>query len=122
MAKSVSEKINWIEGLIIKTFGLNKITEGFPVLDEWLKVENNLTVEDIQALEKLRLKLLKSVSSWNEETLKMKFISPLLIMVDYDTNGFEGLFDLEIKGVVQNEKLHVIADYTLAKVFYDLIE
>ncbi len=122
MAKSASEKTNWIEGLIVKTFGLTRIFENFPVLNEWLIVTNNLTSEEIEELEYRRNQLIRRVNSWNEETLKMKFIAFILDMIRYDGTEFEGIFDAELKGTVQNEKLHVIADYTLAKVTFDLIE
>ena len=100
MAKATSESINWIEGLIIKTFGLTKIVEGFPLLDAWLTVSGELPIEEIQRLEKWRLKLLKNVGTWNEETLKMNFIANIIELVDYDTDEFEGTFDAEMKGVV----------------------
>ncbi len=122
MAKVTSESINWIEGLIIKTFGLTKILEGFPPLDAWLDVSGNLPVEETQRLEKWRLKLLKNVGTWNEETLKMKFIANIIELVDYDTDEFEGTFDAEMKGVVQGQKLSVIADYALAKATLDYME
>ena len=122
MAKAASETIVWIEGLIIKTFGLTRVLEGFPILDAWLEVENDLTTDDIQKLEKWRLRLLKSVNSWNEETLKMKFIALILDWVDYDTDEYEGVFDADLKGLVQGQKLSVIADYALSKVTLDLIE
>ena len=57
MAKASSESINWTEGLILKTFGLNRILEGYPLLQEWLTVEDNLVAEDLQQLEKRRMKL-----------------------------------------------------------------
>ena len=122
MAKSSSESVNWTEGLILKTFGLNRILEGYPLLKEWLTVVNNLVAEDIQELEKRRFKLLKSINGWNEETLKMKFIAFILDMADYDTDDFEGVFEAELKGLVQGHKLSVVADYALAKVTLDLIE
>ncbi len=122
MAKETSESIHWIEGLIIKTFGLTKILEGFPILDAWLDVSGNLPAEETQRLEKWRLKLLKNVGIWNEETLKMKFIANIIELVDYDTDEYEGTFDAEMKGVVQGQKLSVIADYALAKATLDYME
>jgi hypothetical protein len=122
MAKSTSESINWIEGLIIKTFGLIKILEGFPLLDAWLDVSGDLPAEETQRLEKWRLKLLKRSGAWNEETLKMKFIANILELIDYDTDELEGTFDAEMKGIVQGQKLSVVADYALSKATYDLIE
>ena len=122
MAKATSESINWEEGLIIKTFGLTKIFEGFPLLDEWLTVQNDLDAVDIQLLEKRRQKLLRSMSGWNEETLKMKFIAFILDMVEYDTDEFEGTFDAEVKGIVQGKHLSVVADYALSKATYGFKE
>jgi hypothetical protein len=122
MAKATSESINWIEGLIIKTFGLTKILEGFPILDAWLDVSGQVPADELLRLEKWRLKLLKSAGTWNEETLKMKFIANILEMVDYDTDEFEGTFDADMKGVVQGQKLAVVADYALAKATLDYME
>ncbi len=122
MAKAVSGSINWIEGLIVKTFGLTKILEGFPLLDAWLDVSGEFQAEEIQRLEKWRMKLRKSVGTWNEETLKMKFIANILELVDYDTDEFEGTFDAELKGVVQGKRLSVVADYALAKATLDYME
>ena len=122
MAKAASETINWIEGLIVKTFGLKRVFGPFQLLDEWLIVVNDLTPKDLEELEYRRWQLLKKVSSWNEETLKMKFIAFILDMVRYDSDEIEGTFDAELKGVVQGTKLSVIADYALSKVTFDLIE
>ena len=122
MAKATSESINWIEGLIVKTFGLKNILDGFPLLDAWLMVENDLDTKTIEELEKRRLILRKRVNGWNEETLKMKFIAFILDMVGYDTDELEGVFDAELKGVVEGQKLSVIADYALCSYTFDLKE
>ncbi len=122
MAKGISENINWIEGLIVKTFGLTNVLDGFPLLDAWLSVENDLDAPTIKELEKRRLTLRKRVNGWNEETLKMKFIAFILDMVDYDTDELEGVFDAELKGTVQGNKLSVVADYALCKYTFDLKE
>jgi hypothetical protein len=122
MAKTTSESINWVEGLIVKTFGLKNVLDGFPLLDAWLTVENDLDEQTIQELEKRRLRLRKRVNGWNEETLKMKFIAFILDMVDYDTDDLEGVFDAELKGIVQNKHLSVVADYALCSYTFDFKE
>ena len=119
MAKGISKSINWEVDLIAKTFGLSSVLDGFPLLDAWLTVENDLDIKTIEELEKLRLKLRKRVNSWNEETLKMKFIAFILNMVDYDTDDLEGVFDAELKGIVQGKHLSVIADYALCSYTFD---
>ena len=122
MAKAASESINWEEGLIIKTFGLTRVYEGFPHLDAWLTVDNDLDAADIQLLEKLRQRLLKNIRTWNEETLKMKAIAFLLDKVDFDTNEIEGLFDVTFKGIIQDIKQIVTIDYTVCACTLDFIE
>lgn len=122
MAKAISETINWTEGLIVKTFGLSNVLDGFQLLDKWLTVDNDLDTQTIEELEKLRLKLRKRINGWNEETLKMKFIAFILNMVDYDTDDLEGVFDAELKGVVQGKNLSVVADYALCSYTFDLKE
>ena len=99
MAKALSETMNWTIGLVVKTFGLNKVLEGFPLLDEWLTVVDNLTVGEIEQLEKRRLRLLKNVNGWNEETLKMKFISFILDMAEYDEGEFQGVFEADSRPI-----------------------
>lgn len=120
MAKDKS--IVWTHGLIKKTFALQKIDEGYPLLEEWLSVTNNLTAEELDMLEKRRKKLLTNVSGWNEETLKMKFIAFILDMADYDNEPFQGIFEAEMSAVVQGHALKVITDFTVATVIEDLIE
>jgi hypothetical protein len=120
--RATVESINWIEGLIVKTFGLNRVYENFPLLDKWLTVTNDLTPKDIEELEYRRQQLVRKTSVWNEETLKMKFIAFILDLVRYDSDSLEGIFDAELKGLVQGKKLSVIADYALATATLDLIE
>jgi hypothetical protein len=122
MAKAASETINWTAGLVVKTFGLTRVNEGFPLLEDWFDVINDLTEADRQQLELRRKKLMPKVNAWNEETLKMKFIAFILDMVDYDVAPYEGLFETEISAVVQTRPLKVITDFTVARVTEDLIE
>ncbi len=120
MAKA--KAIRWSEGMVMKTFGLKRIPEDFPILDRWMEVENDLTDAEKQLLEVRRKKLLINVSGWNEETLKMKFIALILDMVDYDTGEFQGVYEAEMSAIVQGIPLKVIADFTVAKVISDYIE
>jgi hypothetical protein len=117
------EKIDWTIGLLTKQFKLSKYLENYPLLDDWLAVENTIKNSEIAQLERIRLPLLKNFNNWNEETLKMKFIALLLDLVNYDEIGdYQTLFDAEVKGVVDNIELKCIADFTVAKTIEDLIE
>ena len=112
MAKSQTPQ--WTTGLLKITFGLTEIVENYPLLDEWIgSSEEKITLAEQERLDVLRLRLLKNFRSWNEETLKMKFISPLLELIDYDFGDFQSLFDAEMKGVVDKTELKCITDFML---------
>lgn len=117
------EKIEWTVGLLTKTFKLSKVLENYPLLDDWLTIQDTVTEHEKTELEKIRKPLLKNFNHWNEETLKMKFIALLLDLVNYDEIGdFQTLFDAEIKGVVDKIELKCITDFMVAKTIEDLIE
>jgi hypothetical protein len=121
MAKK--DSIQWTHGLVTKTFGLHRIYEGYPLLDEWLTVNNHeMSDIDKELLEIRRQKLLRHVNAWNVETLKMKFIAFVLDMADYDVGNFQGIFEAEMSASVHDHALKVIADFTVATVIEDLIE
>jgi hypothetical protein len=77
MAKK-KERI-WSEDELILTFGLERTDNSFPLLAEWLSVEEPHLVEyERSFFEQMLLLAKKGADFWNEETLKMRFISPLL--------------------------------------------
>ncbi len=120
MAKNIA--VNWTTGRIVQAFKIKRIYYDFSLLEDWLKVENNLNETEIQMLEHRRDNLLRRVNSWNEETLKMKFIAFILDMVQYDSAEWEGVFETEISATIEGHPLKVITDFTVAKVTEDLIE
>ena len=124
MGKDKKEtKTTWTTGALKIVFGLKEILENYPLLDQWIAVETEaITSSERNRLEVLRLRLLKNFRSWNEETLKMKFVAPILELIDYDFDDFQTLFDTEIKGSVDGIDLKVITDFTLAQAIDDVIQ
>ena len=120
MAKATAVK--WTEGLVIKTFGIKRVYDGFPILDSWMTVDNDLTDTDISMLEYRRRQLERNVNGWNEETLKMKFIAFIIDMAQYDTDIFQGFFETEMSGILQGRSIKVITDFMVARYIADLVE
>jgi hypothetical protein len=114
--------VKWTEGLVMKTFGISRVYDGFPLLHNWMTVENDLTPTDISMLEYRRRQLERNVNGWNEETLKMKFIAFIIDMAQYDTDKFQGFFEVEMTGILQGNSLKVITDFMVAQYIADLIE
>jgi hypothetical protein len=113
---------NWSTGSLKIAFGLKDILENYPLLDKWMLVKTEeISTPERERLEVLRLRLLKNFRYWNEETLKMKFISHILELIDYDFDDFQTLFDTEIKGAVDGVDLKAVTDFTIARAIDDVI-
>ncbi len=114
----MAKKKEWAEDELIDVFGLTKVTEGFELLDSWLDTSVQLTETEAVALEKLRVLALEKADFWNEETLKMRFVAPLLhnFVKLYDKkNRYDGFFDKEISANVDGIDLQTETDFMLAK-------
>ncbi len=113
----------WTTGSLTVAFGLKRTLENYLFLDDLMDVsKESITTDEVRLLEKLRIPLLKNFLSWNEETLKMKFISLLLHQVQYDNDDIQVLYDAEIKGKVDTINLKAIADFTVARTVEDVIQ
>lgn len=120
MAKTTQK---WTTGSLTVAFGLKRTLENYLFLDDLMDVsKESITTDELRVLEELRIPLLKNYLSWNEETLKMKFISLLLHQVQYDNDDIQVLYDAEIKGKVDTINLKAIADFTVARTVEDVVQ
>lgn len=113
----------WREGELIHQFQLVRIaTEETPLLKEWLSVESPiLNPLEQMIFDNILLKAQKSITGWNEEDLKIKFIGPVLELGQmYDDDNVVGYFDKTISATVEGIKLTVKSDFMLAKGILDV--
>jgi hypothetical protein len=109
---------NWREGELMDTFKLNRITEyQTPLMKEWLDVPDlALNIHEQYSFDKDLARAQKHITGWNEEDLKMKFISPILELGSLlDDDVVIGYFDKTISATVEDIKLTVKSDFMLAK-------
>jgi hypothetical protein len=120
MAKKV---INWSFASLQQTFGLKqKKWKDSALLKGWLTSQSiQLNQVETDLIEQARLNLEDNILFWNEEELKMYFLSVVIRLVNYG-EGIRGYFDREISAVVQDIPLKSKADYMVAKGFGDIIE
>lgn len=114
----------WKEGEMILTFKLTKIdTTYLPLLAEWLQTgEVNFDTREALNFEYLLLKTPK-VSTWSEDDLKMKFISPILELSNLmDGQNFTSFFEKKLDAQVDDYSLSVKADFVVAKGLLDYME
>lgn len=114
----------WSEEELIDTFGLLRDTQNSELLSEWLNAPLPVLLpheeEDFAYLLELAN---EGADFWNEETLKMRFISPLLhnfIRFYNKEKGYSAFFDKEISATVEGIYLQTETDFMLAKGIGDM--
>ncbi len=111
------KKIQWNEGMVMDTFGLKKLySEQMPLLSDWISAEEDLSEVDLKNLEKLRKKAEYEIESWNEEDLKMNYLSYIIGYADYGYDEhFRVYYERPIAAEVQGHKINVIVDLMIAQ-------
>jgi hypothetical protein len=118
-----SLKKDWREGELIEVFKLNRIVPmQTALMQEWLDVQlPQLNIHEQYNFNKDLARAQKQITGWNEEDLKMKFISPILELGDLmDGDGVIGYFDRIISATIDGIKLTVKSDFMLAKGILDV--
>jgi hypothetical protein len=72
--------------VIISTFSLSKFFGGEP-LETWFAGQFVLTATQQELFETIYKRAIHRIGGWNEEELKMKFISILLLIADIEEDG-----------------------------------
>jgi hypothetical protein len=114
---------NWREGDLINTFRLNRIkTYQTPAMQEWLRVDAaELNVGEQYLFDISYRNALKSIEGWSEEDLKMKFISPVLLLGHIvDDDKVIGYYDKIISATIEDVKLIVKSDFMFARGVLDV--
>lgn len=130
MAKRVKKEAeqeakSWREAELINKFKLTRIVSyQTPLMQEWLDVSPpELNVGEQYIFDRTFVKAEQNISGWNEEDLKMKFISPVLELGHItDDGGVVGYFDKTISATVEGTRLIVKSDFMLAKGLLDVFE
>jgi hypothetical protein len=94
----------WDTDQLELTFGL-KQRDSLPALESWLASEHPITEEERRLLTMLRGSAHKNVDAWNEDELKMKFIAPLLMLINFDQERYRAFSGRKFKAVVQGVEI-----------------
>lgn len=110
----------WTEIELIKTFHLERLSQRLPLLEAWLEVQvPTLNELEAELFRQLHTSAEKNIDFWNEETLKMRFISPILtVLAQFDKdeqNRYESFYDTTVAATVEGIYLQTETDFMLAK-------
>jgi hypothetical protein len=99
---------------MLNTFGIQTITE-CSELNDWLQTNDSVDDYDNQTLDKALKRYAALGKGWNEEELKMHFISDIFKVADPNIpNVCKTFFERPLEGVVNNYLMHVVTDCMIA--------
>ena len=121
MAKVKVNKLDLLEPTLVRTFGLERLYQNTPLMVDWLSATGELDDFDSRLLRESQAKLIENADSWNEEELKMSFISFVIFLARYD-KPIRTYYDRELTAKIGDYTLLCKADMLLSKGFGELIE
>ncbi len=110
-----------LEPNLADRFGLTRMRPPLPILTDWLSATGNIIPEDMRLLDKVLIKIIDNADSWNEEELKMQFISIIILLADIDPR-IRTYYDREISEIIDGEFLLCKSDMMLSKGIGELIK
>ena len=99
-----------------KTFGLRQVWE-CELLDNWLQGNAEISEIDKTQIQKYQRRLVRGGRSWNETELENKFISPLILTADIETDTIGYFLERPLSIVLNDCELYGIVDGMIATGF-----
>ncbi len=114
MAKKIKQ---YDEAELIKMFGLKRLKnmDSFPLMQEWTQATCTLNDAEKYFYDLITNNLQSKIDGWNEEMLKMNFISPVLILGHLlETDQYKTYYEATIEATVDTYFLKTKADMMIA--------
>jgi hypothetical protein len=110
------------EPLLVRGVGLTRIYQSSNEhLENLFDTKEELNQHDKHLLHQVRMKLIENADSWNEEELKMQFISMIMFLANFES-PIRTYYDREISETVGDIFIRCEADMLLSKGIGELIE
>ena len=82
--------------------------------EDWFKYDYKITRKESIFLKELIKKHILYLSSYMEEDLKMKFLSPIFCQVDFHTDKFHDWYDAALSGILNGIEIKGFVDIMIA--------
>ena len=105
---------NWETQDIETEFDIIQLKE-MPLLEDWLKSTTTLDTYQTTLAEFIRTQLLDNADFWNEDELKLQFIAPLLLLVDYKIKDCKVFSQRPLSATIKGIEIGGRVDFVLAK-------
>lgn len=116
---------DWTQTKLKEAFGLVNLLGECEPLQNWMaegdRAAQNAALSDKEKaeLERIRILLNRYADTWNEEELKMYFISPLLNLIDFNTEYYKLFFERKLTAELNGIKLTGDVDAMIAGGSFD---
>ena len=121
----MAAKKNYTEAEMMDEFGLTRLkNQPTLAMSAWLDVANALLDAHQQYFfEEILNEAQVSIEGWNEEELKMQFISPLFLITGLkNTDKYRVFYERILTATIENKSLSVKIDYMIATGKLDLFK
>lgn len=104
------------EADLILGLGLERVKSPYSKeLAEWIESETVLTSTEQELFDKVLLRAVNNIEGWQEEDLKMKFLSPVLELANLiDGENFQTYFEKTISATIEGMFLKTKTDFMVA--------
>ncbi len=106
---------DWKYSEINREFGYKRIYRNFEILEIWLKAENPITEFETTELRRLRERLFLNADGWNEDELKFLFLSPLLYLVNFDSENYKIFTQRRLSETIGDWHISGVFDFAVAR-------
>jgi len=112
---------NYTEADLILLFNLTRIKSPYTALMvEWMNASVGLSTIEQTVFDKLITRAIRDIEGWQEEDLKMKFLSPVLELAHFmDDQEVHSYFEKTVSATVDGHFLKTKTDFMLAKGILD---
>ena len=107
-------KLSTDTDVLIDAFGIEKMYGG-DLIDNWINATGELTDNQAAILDDVHRQSFKKVGGWNEEEVKMKLISFLFYIADFEEEGkIATFFERDLSADIDHKRLSVTCDCLVA--------
>jgi hypothetical protein len=100
--------------VLLDAFQLEKIY-GEKIINDWVNSKSELTTEENSILERIYRQSFKRVGGWNEEEVKMKLISFLFYIANFEEEGkISTFYERDLSADINDKRLSVTCDCLVA--------
>jgi hypothetical protein len=100
--------------VLIDAFQLEKVY-GEKIINDWVNSKSELSTEENSILERIYRQSFKKVGGWNEEEVKMKLISFLFYIANFEEEGkISTFYERDLSADIDDKRLSVTCDCLVA--------